>query len=423
MGLTKSRLRSGSLYVMLTLSCLAPLFFGGGPIVPVVFLALVFIFLDPEKWSPANALLLLLPAGATSLAYSVFFKFSGFIWSKNKVVDPASLTPWIRDTYLQPRDGIEVYVAYVMVLTILLGTAIVYFSERRFLQNSFGRKVRLLLIVALVVASVSVLIQVKWYAPWPNILTDSRRLLVIFVSLCALWSFMAFEGWLSKFRYACLFVFLIPVCFVPISDGVSMLDFSFILDPALRLLSGVPVKDVYLQYDLFLSLLSMPFLALKLSPVFLRIVFQLSLYVLFAGIALYARKWMRHRTILIAMILSIVVVKIYGLMHDPSMIPQVTPLRLDWWLLPAVLICCFGMYHWSVGLALGFLIAFHKTFGVLYTLAYVQGVAVFYVFGLRGAIQKYGVAAGIRKSMLQMFQDVWKNALLMVVGVGLAILL
>ncbi len=423
MFVEKDRLRSGGLYFMFTVSCLAPLFMGVGFVLPIFLMLLLFMFLNPEKLSSANALYILIPVGATAVAYMIFYKFSPIIWAKNPVVDPDSLTPWVRDWYLQPRDGIEVYVAYLMTLTILPVTVFVYFEAQKAFQPSAGNKLGRLLIVGLVGVALVLYSRIAWHVPFPSVSSDPQVSLAVFTVLCALWAFFALEGKFPRLRYACLFILLLPVCFIPVSDTISMLDYSFILDPTLRLLSGIPVSDVYLQYDLFLSLICMPFLALKLSPMYIQIVAQLSVYILFAGIVLYARKWIRHRNVLIAMILTIVVVKVYGLMVDPTMILQVTPLRLDWWLLPAVLMYCFGMYHWSVGISLGMLVVFHKTFGLLYTLAYLEGLAVFFAFRLRDSIRHQGIGMGIRTSIIHTFKGAWRNGLCIALGIGLTVLL
>ncbi|MFA7231169.1 MAG: hypothetical protein WC071_07845 [Victivallaceae bacterium] len=72
------------------------------------------------------------------------------------------------------------------------------------------------------------------------------------------------------------------------------------------------------------------------------------------------------------MLTAMTLIKVYALMHDPVLCFQVTPLRLDWWLLLVILVYEKGLYSKWTGLSLGFLIIFHKTFGIIYALGYLE---------------------------------------------------
>jgi hypothetical protein len=51
---------------------------------------------------------------------------------------------------------------------------------------------------------------------------------------------------------------------------------------------------------------------------------------------------------------------------------QLTPLRLDLWLVLFALVFFRGAFHWSIGFACGLLIIFHRNYGIIYSIAYIQ---------------------------------------------------
>jgi hypothetical protein len=69
-------------------------------------------------------------------------------------------------------------------------------------------------------------------------------------------------------------------------------------------------------------------------------------------------------------------VRVYGIVPDANFFPQVTPLRIDLWVLLLAPALIFGLRHWSVGLAAGLIYFFARSFGFLYLGSYALALLV-----------------------------------------------
>jgi len=188
-------------------------------------------------------------------------------------------------------------------------------------------------------------------------------------------------------------------------------------------MASVPVADVYLQYDLFMSLVWIPFLTLKLDPIYFQLVAESSIWLFLVAILWYAKRWIRHRSVLVGFVLTLFLVKIYGILHDPALVIQVTPLRLEWWLLPLVLIWSFGLRHWSVGFSLGVLLVLHKTFGLIYTLAYLELLGVWFLVSWSDFFKTMSASSALREAWRKQLTEGWAAILLLMFGLLVSALL
>ncbi|MBF0523249.1 MAG: hypothetical protein HQL24_09375 [Candidatus Omnitrophica bacterium] len=99
---------------------------------------------------------------------------------------------------------------------------------------------------------------------------------------------------------------------------------------------------------------------------------QFSFYALLIGIYFFSKRYFLYNRLAVFLVISLTIIKIYGNLGINTEYFQVSPFRLDLWLLVLFLAYWKGLHHWIVGAFLGFLIVFHHSFGAIYTLSYVQ---------------------------------------------------
>lgn len=340
-------------------------------LVVVVFLVL-FVFgfwrhwnssTNPYHWPLATTLAI---GGAVSGAlYSSFYLMSSLIWSLNTQLPFSEiLSPAVASAY--ERDGIEGYVLFAMTL-VNVGLSVLTFNLLRQIEHRLALR-SILAIVA--VASVWYLLSVGFFPPEISVAPDVSKL----VGVCTGVLFVAGSLVMSLDRYprltsAALLIALLPVSFIAI-EPISMFDYSFILAPALRILQGVNLSEIYMQYDLLLSLVCAIWFKLGGGLNRIELIGQASMYVFYVASFFLARRYFLDRRLAALFIVSLLVVRSYANHHEPAALLQVTSLRLDMWLLLLFLAFYRGVWHWSVGLSLGILIMIHRNFGLLYLAAY-----------------------------------------------------
>jgi hypothetical protein len=234
-----------------------------------------------------------------------------------------------------------------------------------------------------------------------------------------LWAIMRISG-----RHQCLadlliVVGLLPVCFVA-TQPPSLADYSYILAPALRLVDHFKLSEIYFQYDLLLSLFAAAWMKLRLDLNYFQVVAQVSFYALFLGSFFASRRFFRVKKLSYYLLAALVLVKAYGLVHDPALALQVAPLRLDLWIVLFVLAYEKGIYSKWLGVALGALVVFHRTFGVIYALGYLELILTLWLLdGLRRPASWRALKDGFRKHLAL----VWPNALIVLSALALSGLL
>ncbi|MDZ4246710.1 MAG: hypothetical protein U1D67_06310, partial [Dehalococcoidia bacterium] len=192
-------------------------------------------------------------------------------------------------------------------------------------------------------------------------------------------------------------ILLVPICFIAVQP-ISWKDYSYTLAPALRLLHGADLSEIYFQYDLLLSLPALAWIKLKLDLNLFQVVGQASYFLYIFSIFLLAKKLYFDNKLPLFFLIALVLIRVYATFDDPVGSFQVTPLRLDWWLLFLALVYRWGPYHWSAGLFCGLMILVHKNFGVIYTLAYFQ--LLFTLFILDGFQGEGGTSLGTWRALL-----------------------
>lgn len=303
-------------------------------------------------------------SAVTCIFYVLFYHYSHAIWTLNMVKPSPEFTPWIRPWILE-HDGIEVYILYAMMFGAIAVVALFNYIfikiDRKTIKN--------IAYFFIVLFSFYFYSQI-WFNPplpasklWPEGL--------FFMAATGLISFVLVKyGQKNKWWLLVFCLLLLSLCLIS-TEWISLHDYTYVLTPALRAAHGYKLSESYCQYDYLLSLLALFWLKLNLSAYSFHRLAAVSYFILLAGIWFFAKRFLRDKRLAIYLVIILAIIKLYGNVHDPVYIIQVTPLRLDWWL--AVLGCAYwkGIQHWLVGLLLGFLIIFHNVFGLIYAFSYI----------------------------------------------------
>jgi len=317
--------------------------------------------------------LLLIVCAVCGVFHSLYFLFAPFIWSQNLPVDPQAITPWIRP-WIDQHDGIEIYALYTLMFACLASSqAVAWFWTR-----VTDRIVYYTLALLLVAISCRYLATIGFNPPVNTLATRSIPLIVkhslqVSLILAPLMLALLMMRKLAEGRWInmAVLILLAPVCFIAVQP-IAWKDYAYVLAPALRLLHGAKLSDIYFQYDPLLSLPAWAWMRLKLDLNMFQLVGQISYWMYLFSLFLLAKKWFADEKLPFFFLLALVLIRIYATFDDPVGSFQVTPLRLDWWLLLLALVYRFGPYHWTAGLFCGLMMLVHKNFGIIYTLAYFQ---------------------------------------------------
>jgi hypothetical protein len=337
----------------------------------------------------------------SAFMYKIFFALSPYIWSKNLIVDPMVIAPELRRWYAMERDGWEGPTLYVMSLLVLT-TSVIYSSfgiskvinlfsncVTKFLvtkiellegiENIQKNKLQLFSILRLLFITLIFIFVYKigYKLPLRLVAEGTMKYSVILFMIIALVSKLHTIN--KNYFLILLCIVLIPICFLSTSPTIDQMNYHYVYFPALKILKGYSLDNIYIQYDLLLSLFVLPIIYFKKNPAYLEIIAQASTYIYFTSIFLVSQKLLKCKNLIVPFILSIVLLRIYGSYYDSTQAIQITPLRLDWWLVPFFLSFRYRLSHWSVGLSLGVLALLHKNFGFIYTLAYIQVVLLIFL--------------------------------------------
>jgi hypothetical protein len=296
---------------------------------------------------------------------TLFFRLAPWLWSKESPLDVRAITPWTRWAVAE-RDGIEPYALLLLVLGACAATVVLSrLSER--LPERLRAAVAASALPAVIVLAFSVPLR-----PPLSVVANTPGLALLVVSVSLLVT--VFVGWAAAARRYCVSALLVlglaAVCFLP-TTLLSRFDGQTVFAPALRLVHGASLRNIYFQYDLLLSLLAVAWFKVGADPMAFSFVTGLGYFLLFIGLWLTMRRWFSCARLLAPLLVCLVLVRFYGNMHDASALPQLTPWRLDLWIVPLALTLVFGLDHWLVGLALALLCFFCRSFGILYLAAYV----------------------------------------------------
>jgi hypothetical protein len=298
----------------------------------------------------------------TGMLRLLFFHFAPQIWAMQADIPLEEITPWTRWTMLA-RDGAE---APVLLVLILLLTVLTVLSMQ--LLKRIPRRLCVDVVIICLTTSALFALNVRLRAPnwqpgrswWQVFEAEAGIFLAVFVT-----------RWAARKRglHVVLGLALILVCFLAVSLP-SHSDLACILAPALKLRLGFSPAQIYMQYDYLLSLLGVGWHYIGGDPFAFSRVTQGSFFLLLVASFLLARRMFEEKRLAGMLLVALCAVRVYGIVPDANFFPQVTPLRIDLWVLLLAPALIFDLRHWSVGLAAGLVYFFARSFGFLYLGSY-----------------------------------------------------
>ncbi len=263
------------------------------------------------------------------------------------------------------RDGSEPQV--LLLLTLVLIALTIALS---YLIAGASPAARLLAMALGLIGSAPLLMSVPFLPPLPQIAGAWPQVFLVVEEVLLI---AAAAQWAARrdATMGLLLLLLIPVCFMIPAPASLSLDLSCILAPALRLRDGFPLREVYFQYDLFPSLIAMAWQRLGGDPAMFFICTRASFFLFLGGCFMVTRRLFADRRLAGLLLVALCVVRIYGnIIDNLNAFPQVTPLRVNMWIVLLAVALHFGLEHWAVGLATGLVFFFLRGFGMLYVGSY-----------------------------------------------------
>jgi hypothetical protein len=342
------------------------------------------------------------------ILYNIFYRYAPVFREMNDKYPPESYTPIIRP-WIYEHDGIETYLLFILMNAVILLTFFLAF---------FWERIRVHIDVAIFFLALSMgvtylyLENINWIPPLTAI-DHSGGIVTVFLGIICLTGALYFlDNFFNyKWSFALIMLLLIPICFVAV-NSYSYLDYTYVWAPAYRLVRGFALSDIYFQYDLLLSALAAVYMKLGINLGYFQILGQFSFFLFFLSILFFARSFFQNKHLYILFILFILVTRYFALIHDPTEVFQVTPLRLELWLILLFLFYKKGSYHWSIALALGILILVHKNFGLIYFICYTEVISWLMIVDFLD--EKEGISLGsiVRIVKKHFYLNVWNLAII-----------
>lgn len=313
--------------------------------------------------------ILLLASSLSCIFFVLFFSLSAWIWSFNPHYPLADFTPPIR-AYIFERDGIESFTLYLLLLLVIAATLA---ASGLLLKLRRNKSVYQGFSAVLLLVSAFYFFKVGFFPPLP-VFAEAGSLQFPKVLGClavlSIGGYLLYDkfGWLVK---GVMVLFMAFAGFIMVYPA-SLPDLSFVMYPALRLMHGFKVSEIYFQYDIFLSLLAVLWLKLNNSLASFAYLGQFSYFLFFIASFFFADKYFKSKGLSVLFIIALVLIRYYGPEEQSVSIFQVSPLRLDLWIIPLIIAYWKGVHHWLVGLAVGLLVLFHRNLGLIYLGSYVE---------------------------------------------------
>lgn len=326
---------------------------------------------------PSIFIILLICIAAVTILYKEFFLFSTVIWSMNKAIRLEDLTPNIKN-WVHEYDGIETYCLYILIFAGIFLSLFILCVYRILLaesQNFIFKISYYILCLFLLFYACIFFINTGFYPPVSCPILSAWTLIIAIVVPVLLYFLFIAAGRFNKISAWTAAIILIPACFFA-TTPMYLADYSYVFAPALRIINHFKISEIYFQYDLLLSLLAVLWMKTGFDLNYFQIMGQFSLYVFLLASFFFSKRLFIKKELSFYLLAAMLLIKIFALMHDPVLYFQVTPLRLDWWILLVILAYEKGLYSKWTGVVLGFLIIFHRTFGIIYTLGYLETVFI-----------------------------------------------
>lgn len=350
--------------------------------------------------------------------YGAFFIFSNFIWSLNPRLPIEDYTLYGR-YFIDEHDGIESFLLYSFTLVVIF---LSFISVKKILvikdiytSYIFGS--------VLSIAFFLFVIKVGFFPPLMAVKTDHFLQLIIFIVILLGLTYILISSQ-GKVLYWPIYIFLIGlICFKAIGP-LSNLDTSFMFMPALQIVNGDSLKDIYMQYDLLIPFITAVWMKLNLDLNLIQLFFQFTFFLFFLVLFYFFNKFFINKKLAVFAIISIILLRYYGLSQEPSACLQNTPLRLEMWLILLILVYFKGVYHWSIGICLGLFLIFHKNLGLIYVASYFELLfTLFLVEIFELSSQKHLFLNALKISFYNKIRQTWIILISILISVIIVIIL
>lgn len=344
-------------------------------------------------------------AFACCVGYALFFYFASYLRSFHLSIPLENYTEWAKQDAGQFK-GLESYALYILMFIDLAVSYILILTIDNIKNNIF----RKIVIYMLLCVSIFYFVKIGFTVPVNSIFSDFLKdfKLVLVILLITLLLVLINCSW--PVVVAAVIGILLYMISFQITELYHMHDYEYILSPALRMIQGAPLSEIYFQYDLFLSFLAYIWMKLGLHFNSFQYLGMASTFVLFFGSYLFSKKIFNDKNLSVFMIVSMVLWRFYANIVDPTALFQISPLRLDLWLILLAIVYFFGLNSWVVGITLALMIFFMKTFGIIYSLAYVELIGLFFVIDLIRVIKKQPFnAPAVNHEISAFLKNNWLN--------------
>lgn len=298
----------------------------------------------------------------TGILRLVFFYFAPRIWALQEEISLQDITPWTRWA-MADRDGAEPQV----LLLLTLALAVLTVAGMQLLQRA-PQWLSSLAVACCLPGALIFALTVPPAAPMPEVDASWLHISEAVAGVLAI-ALIARRATQNRLLQLFLGALLLPVCFIAVylpSHG----DLATVLAPALKLRLGFSPAQIYFQYDFLTALVAVAWHNVGGAASEFTRTTQFSFFLMLGAVFYLSRKIFRQKWLAGLLFAAVCLVRVYGIVPDANVIPQVTPLRIDLWLLLLLPALLFGLRHWSVGLGVGLLYFFSRSFGVLYLGSY-----------------------------------------------------
>ena len=307
---------------------------------------------------------------ATLLFRWLYYAIAPWVWSKNATYPPGTLAPYI-EYWNAERDGIEIYVLYAGMF-LIISSVFFLAAATKTLRHSHTTLAVAAAALALIAWNSEPIV---FTAPAVWSLPISERLLFTGLFVAALVSYLFLQQRISRVTEYALGAALLFLAAFTAVDPPGLKDMVYVFAPAQKLVAGHSVSDIYMQYEFFLTATAALWMKAGGSITNFHLVGQASYFVAILVIFMISRKMFQQRGGSWLLLIALVTIRILSSPWEPLVHIQISPIRLDLWLIVFVLIYLRGPFHWLVPASCGILMLVHGSFGVLYTIAYVQLLA------------------------------------------------
>lgn len=337
-----------------------------------------------------SALKIIFIAGTITLLFKNFY-YEIFPWvlSKNVVFPAWEIAPWMLN-WTRERDGIEIYVLYTLVLAII-GTSTLLTNF--LVKTKLTRIQNCLMLVLFFIPSCWLFLDSSFAPPAKIPSSDLSSPLLLYTDFARVFYsaligisvliLVYIQTKLSDSKEFILAAILsIPFLFIA-TTPVAISNYSYLFAPAQKMLNGISISEIYFQYDFLISAIAAMWMTAGFDLNWFHVLGQASNYIAILAVFCMAKKLFELKSLPLLLFISLILIKVASAPWDPVFVFQITALRLDLWLVPFIVIYHWGPLHRITVFTFGILVLIHGSFGLIYTIGYIQLLLTLSFFSIR----------------------------------------